>query len=220
MEPQRQGTHSASLRTDTRLAGEVKALLASGDREAACDRFEALVDRHQGRATRIAYYYLRDAADVDEAVQDAFVKAFLHLPSFREDLLFELWLTRILVNGCIDRLKARKRRARWLLAIGEDDRDIFDRYPSPDRSPESALLAAERGAELRAAIATLPQRQRSVIVLSQLEGHTTREISLILGLRDATVRVHLFRAIRALRKRLSEVRGTAKPDVRREVSAP
>ncbi len=220
MEPQLQGVHTAGVQTDSRLAGEVKALLSAGDRAAACDRFEALVDRHQSRATRIAYYYLRNPADVDEAVQDAFVKAFVHLPSFREELLFELWLTKILVNGCIDRLKARQRRARWFLPTGEDALDVLEQYPSPARSAESTLLAAEVGEQLRAAIEMLPDRQRSVVVLSQLEGHTTREVSHILGLRDATVRVHLFRAIRTLRKRLTGGMDFAAADVRQEASTP
>ena len=207
--------HTAGVLTDSRVAGEVKALLASGDRDGACERFEALIDRHQGRATRIAYYYLKDAADVDEAVQDAFVKAFLHLQAFREELLFELWLTKILVNGCIDRLKARKRRARWLLSSSEDERDRVERVPSSDPSPEGTLLAAEQGAVLRTAIATLPERQRAVVVLGQLEGHTTNEVARILGLSNATVRVHLFRAIRSLRKQLPEnLRVTgARPEV-------
>ena len=144
------------MQTDSRLAGEVKALLSAGDRAAACDRFEALVDRHQSRATRIAYYYLRNPADVDEAVQDAFVKAFVHLPSFREELLFELWLTKILVNGCIDRLKARRRRARWFLPTGEDALDVWSNTLSPRAQRRARLLAAEVGEQLRAAIEMLP----------------------------------------------------------------
>ena len=64
--------------------------------------------RHQRRASRIAFHYLRDAAEADEAVQDAFVKAYSHLASFREALPFEVWFTRILINGCLDRIKARR----------------------------------------------------------------------------------------------------------------
>ncbi len=192
------------MQTDTRLASEVKSLLLSGNRKAACERFEVLIDLHQNRAARIAYYYLRDPADVDEAVQDAFVKAFLHLPAFREELLFELWLTKILVNGCIDRLKARTRRARWFLPTSDKEREMLERrHFSQDPSPEATVLASEKGECLRAAIDTLPKRQRSVVVLSQLEGHTTLEVSDMLGLTESTVRVHLFRAIRALRKKLS-----------------
>ena len=74
--------------------------------------------RHQRRAARIAYHYLRDSAEADEAVQDAFVKAYQHLASFREELPFDVWFTRILINGCLDRIKARTRRERWLRPDG------------------------------------------------------------------------------------------------------
>ena len=196
--------------TDTALAAEVKTLLAAGDKTKAAERFEGLVARHQRRATRIAYYYLREPAEVDEAVQDAFLKAFLHLLSFREELLFDLWFTRIVINGCLDRLKARNRRRKWLLpsGIGDTNLDLAERRPSSEPSPEAMLLREERRIALRAAVDRLPVRQRDVIVLGQFEGHTTREVSQILSLSEATVRVHLFRAIRSLRKLL---RGAAWP---------
>ena len=79
----------------------------------ARERFAELVAIHQRRALRIAYQYLRDAADADEAVQDAFVKVFSHIGSYREAWPFEVWFTRILINGCLDRRKARLRRDRW-----------------------------------------------------------------------------------------------------------
>ena len=199
------GSSTLIARAETQLAREVKVLLARGDRVEACQRYEELVDRHQRRAARIAYYYLRNAAEVDEAVQDAFLKAFVHLPSFREDLLFELWFTKILVNGCLDRIKARKRRARWMLSTSsaEAERDQVERRPATEPSPEASLLADERSRRLRTAVDTLPERQRSVVVLNQFEGHSTREVGQLLGLNEATVRVHLFRAIRSLRKQLS-----------------
>ena len=88
------------------LAAEIKGLIDAGDRDAARDRFGALVALLQRRAVRIAFQYLRDAADADEAVQDAFVKVFLHIDQYRSDLPFEVWFTRILVNAALDRLKA------------------------------------------------------------------------------------------------------------------
>ena len=189
--------------TDSRLAAEVKVLLARGERVGASQRFEEIIARHQRRATRIAFHYLRDPSDVDEAVQDAFLKAFLHLPSFREDLLFELWFTKIVVNGCLDRLKARKRRARWFVASEDEGQPELAGYPTGDPSPEAALLAGERNLRLHAAVDQLPARQRAVVVLSQFRGHSAREVSKVLGVSEATVRVHLFRAVRSLRKQLS-----------------
>src|SRR5262245_35754420 len=97
---------------DTRLAVEIRELVERGDTEAARNRFADLVAAHQRRAVRIAYQYLRDAAEADEAVQDAFVKAYGHISSYRETWPFEVWFTRILINGCLDRRKSRARRER------------------------------------------------------------------------------------------------------------
>src|ERR1051325_5274628 len=106
-----------TLSKDSELAAAIKALVVAGDREAARERFADLVASQQRRAVRIAYHYLRDAHDADEAVQDAFVKVFTHITSYREDLPFEVWFTRILVNGCLDIRKARARRVRWSLPM-------------------------------------------------------------------------------------------------------
>ena len=187
---------------ETRLAGQVKRLLAAGRNEEAADRFGSIVDRQQRRAARIAWHYLRDPAEVDEVVQDAFLKAFTHLPSFREDLLFELWFTRILVNACLDRLKARGRRARWMVSAETRQGLAFDGPPSREPSPEAALLAKEQRARLEAAIDRLPLRQRTAMILSHLEGRTAREVGTVMGLSESTVRVHVFRAVRKLRAEL------------------
>jgi len=200
------GQRAPNIEADTKLAQEIKLLLARGEREAAGKRFEALVERHQRRATRIAYYYLRNTSETDEVVQDAFLKTFLHLPSFREELLFELWFTRIVVNTCLDRLKARARRNRWLVPISDSNYAIAEQHQTSTPSPEASLLMRERHARLSAAIAHLPDRQRTVVILNQFEGYSIREVGTMLKLQDATVRVHLFRAIRTLRKRLRRER--------------
>jgi RNA polymerase sigma factor (sigma-70 family) len=103
----------APLSRDSELAAEVKALVLSGKRDAARERFGELVALLQRRAARIAYQYLRDLHDADEAVQDAFVKVFTHITTYREEFPFEVWFTRILINRCLDLQKARSRRLRW-----------------------------------------------------------------------------------------------------------
>jgi RNA polymerase sigma-70 factor (ECF subfamily) len=192
---------------DSAAASAVKAMQADGRHAEARDRYAELVARHQRRAVRIAFHYLRDAADADEAVQDAFIKAYSHLSSFREELPFEVWFTRILINGCLDRIKARTRRERWIVSMPDgpgQDRDLAERTPARGASPEDLLLARERRQKLAAALAKLPERQRSVFMLSHYEGCTSREVSAITGLNESTVRVHLFRAIRKLRGLLTE----------------
>lgn len=180
---------------------------AEGRHAEARERYAELVARHQRRAGRIAFHYLRDGAESDEAVQDAFVKAYSHLSTFREELPFEVWFTRILINGCLDRIKARTRRERWLVSMpdqGPGERDFAERTAGHGPSPEDLVLARERRQKLAAALAKLPDRQRSVFMLSHYEGCTSREVSAITGLNESTVRVHLFRAIRKLRGMLTE----------------
>jgi RNA polymerase sigma-70 factor (ECF subfamily) len=190
---------------DSRLAAEVKGLVKNGNLRAARDRFGALVARQQRRASRIAYHFLRDAADADEAVQDAFVKVFSHIETFREDLPFEVWFTRILINGCLDRQKARKRRARWIgpsLDGEPGERSRAEAMPGHGSSPEELLLLRERRTQIAAAVGKLPERQRTIFLLCHYEGCSSKEVSTVTGLNESTVRVHLFRAVRKLRSLL------------------
>ena len=192
---------------DALVAIDVKAHQAAGRTEAARERFSELVGRHQRRAVRIAFHYLREAADADEAVQDAFVKSYVHLGTFREDLPFEVWFTRILINGCLDRLKARRRRERWMAPPPTDangvERDPAEYLPSRGPSPEDLVLLGERREQLSVALPQLPGRQRLIFMLSHFDGQTSREVSAMTGLNESTVRVHLFRAIRRLRSLLA-----------------
>jgi RNA polymerase sigma-70 factor (ECF subfamily) len=188
------------------VAAEIKALVLAGEREAARDRFGSLVALLQRRALRIAYHYLRDAADADEAVQDAFVKVFLHIEQYREELSFDVWFMRILVNACLDRLKSRTRQQRWIatpLDDAHDERPV-EQAAATAPSTEHELLARERWNEVLNAVATLPERQRLVFTLSHLDERTAAEISEATGMSPATVRVHLFRAIRKLRAKLGD----------------
>jgi RNA polymerase sigma-70 factor (ECF subfamily) len=181
-------------------------LVVSGNREAARDRFGALVALLQRRGLRIAYHYLRDAADADEVVQDAFVKVFLHIESYREELPFDVWFMRILVNACLDRLKSRNRQQRWIAGPSEDTVEARPVEQAADEQPSSEhkLLASERWQQVVRAVATLPERQKLVFTLSHIDERTAAEISEATGMSPATVRVHLFRALRKLRTLLGE----------------
>ena len=103
---------------------------------------------HQRRASRIAYQYLRDAAEADEAVQDAFVKVFSHIASYREAWPFEVWFTRILINGCLDRRKARARRDRWFvggeISSADEARVVGGQRPATDPGAPAARARAAR----------------------------------------------------------------------------
>jgi RNA polymerase sigma-70 factor, ECF subfamily len=207
------GEHSPAVQAAPRpieaesiIAAQIQDLLAAGNDHAARDLFAQIVSRQQRRASRIAWHYLRDVAEADEAVQDAFVKAYTHIKSFQPNLSFEVWLTRILINGCLDRQKARMRRSRWMLPAADasrHDQVTIERATRlSDRSPEAQLMAREWREQLVAAVNKLPDRQRLVFMLCHYSDHSTRDVAAMTGLNESTVRVHLFRAIRKLRTAL------------------
>jgi RNA polymerase sigma-70 factor (ECF subfamily) len=189
------------LSPDSELAVEIRTLVERGDMDAARERFGALVSFHQRRALRIAYQYLRDPAEADEAVQDAFVKVFTHMASYREAWPFEVWFTRILTNGCLDRRKSRAQRERWFVAgdVSAVEEARVSLSGPGDPNPEDRLLARERRGRIAAAIERLDGRQRTVFMLCHYADCTPREVSAMTGLNESTVRVHLFRAARKLR---------------------
>lgn len=195
-----------ALSAASQLAAEIKGLWASGERDRARERFGALVALLQRRALRVAYHYLRDAADADEVVQDAFVKVFTHIEQYRENLPFDVWFTRIVVNACLDRLKSRSRQQRWIATSPADETDErpVEQVAAPDASTEHRLLVRERWQQVAEAVAGLPERQRLVFTLSHVDERSAAEISAATGMSPATVRVHLFRALRKLRTILGE----------------
>jgi RNA polymerase sigma-70 factor (ECF subfamily) len=197
------GTAGVPETPSLELAGEVRRLLLAGRAGEARELYGDVVGRHQRRAWRLACYYLRDTAEADEAVQDAFVKAFSHLPTYDPTRSFEVWLTRILVNSCLDRVKARKRRLRWVIGLGDAGPGFEPPASPPSRdaqaSQETVVLRRERAKALLTAVRQLPNRQRTVIMLSHFDGRSTREVSEMTGLSESTVRVHLFRGLRRLR---------------------
>lgn len=187
---------SRSVDDPTPIAADVQRLLLEGHREHAADRFGDLVAARQRRANRLAYYYLGDAADADEAVQDAFVKVFAHLPSFNGSLSFDAWFARILVNTCLDRLKSRRRRWHGTDPMGLD---TIDGIASGEPSAERRLLAAAAWRRVVTAVRELPSRQRDAFMLCHLHDATPGEAAAALGMHPATFRVHLFRATRKVR---------------------
>ena len=192
---------TAAPAADSKLAVDIRTLVERGEMDEARERFGELVAMHQRRASRIAFQYLRDAAEADEAVQDAFVKVFTHIGSYREAWPFEVWFTRILINGCLDRRKSRARRDKWVVAGDAPlaDEARASRAASSDADPERKLLARERREKMAAAIDRLDGRQRTVFMLCHFGDCTPKEVSAMTGLNESTVRVHLFRAARKLR---------------------
>lgn len=183
----------------------VKAMQAEGRYPEARERYADLVGRHQRRASQIAFHYLRDDAAADEAVQDAFVEAYAYLASLPEELPFELWLNRILINGCLDRLKARTPHMRWLSTAEPSPGHsvLTERAAGNLPSLEEEVLARERPQRVCGAVARLPARQRLIFMLSHYQGYASQEVSALTRLGESTVRKHLFRAALRIVRRAS-----------------
>ncbi len=186
------------------LAAEVKALLGAGRRDEASQCFGQLVALCQRRALRLAFHYLGNAADADDAVQDAFVKLYAHMTTYRPDLSFDAWFARIVVNTCLDQLKARRRLPAWSAGLHEPAWDVAASLPTHEPSAERRMLALDAWRAVLDGVRRLPARQREVFVLTHLDEQPPQAIAQALGMSPATVRVHLFRALRRLRAVLAD----------------
>lgn len=165
------------------------------DRARAGDRsaFGVLLRRHDDRMRGLAYRLLADRDAMDDALQEAYVKAYRALDRFRVGSSFGTWLYRITYNACIDELRRRKRAP----VAAEEPDDPVSARPGPER----VVSAAEA---VRAALADLPESQRITVVLVDGEGFDHQEVASILGVAPGTVASRLHRARAALRKTLGE----------------
>ncbi len=162
--------------------------------------FDALVRRHDRRAFALAFRLLGHREDAEDVVQESFVAALEALDRFDVTRPFGPWLYRIVVNRS---LNARKSRARRSTDVLPED------APAHTPSPERAAQAAETGRRVRAAVAALPERQRVVMTMIELEGFSGPEVAEILGIPEGTVRWHLHSARNALRAALGSDEGGA-----------
>jgi RNA polymerase sigma-70 factor (ECF subfamily) len=176
--------------------------VASGDEPA----FELLVSRYQERAYRLAWSILRDGEEARDASQEAFVKLYRTAGTFGGRARFSTWFYRLLVNQCLDRQR-RLRRWRSLLVrpgSGDEtpDEDFLERQPAPITDPLADLGREDVMKRLWAAVEELSPQQRAAVVLQVKDELPTAEIATVLNCSEATVRVHLHRALKTLRRRL------------------
>jgi RNA polymerase sigma factor (sigma-70 family) len=185
-----------------RPAGEGRPLeeqLAERARKGDIDAYEELVRLHQGLAQRIAFMIVGSEAEAQDAVQEAFVKAYYALASFRAGASFRAWLMAIVRHEALNRSRSASRRTTLVLRAAEDRS-----FGAATPSPEAAVLAAERGAALGAALGSLAPRDRAVIALRYFEDLSEREMSVALGCPPGTVKSRLSRALSKLRGALPE----------------
>ena len=163
----------------------------AGDRAA----FGELVERYAAQARRVARAVLGDPDDADDAAQDGFLSALVKLAQYDARRPFGPWLMRIVANAATDRRRRRSvRRAEPL------DPALVGGGPRPD----AAAVQSELGDRLRAALAELPERRRTAVVLFDVEGYSHAEIAGMLGVAEGTVRSEVFHGRRRLRALLAD----------------
>jgi RNA polymerase sigma-70 factor (ECF subfamily) len=190
------GTIADVEATDEALCARV----AGGDEQA----FDVLVGRYQGRAYRLAWSILRDAEDARDVSQEAFVALYRSAASFRGGARFSTWFYRILVNQCLD----HRRRGGWWRRLvdrdtGHDDQPtVSERQAAPPSDPAGNIDKERTMTRLWSAVDRLPARQRTALLLHVQEEMPVADIAAVLDCSAPTVRVHLHRAVRALKKTL------------------
>ena len=179
---------------------ELVALAQRGDRRA----FEELIERHRQKAYHIAFGFARDREEAKDLSQEAFLKAFTYLKNFDGRSSFYTWFYRIVVNVCLDYKRRRKRTA-----ADEFDETVETRLepshePAKPLSPDQHVLAGQISRKVGAALQTLPAKQRTAFILKNHQGLSIKEIAAMMETAEGTVKVHLHRAVTALRHSLAE----------------
>ena len=181
---------------------ELVRLAQAGDERA----FQALVVKYQRRIARHVARYVRRAADVEEVVQDAFIRAYRGLASFRGDASFYSWLYRIATNTAFSFLK----KTAGEVQADERADEGFEPGVTDDQSPERLLLARQIGEAVERAMARLQPELAEALVLYEAEGKSYQEIAQMLGTPIGTVRTRIFRAREFIARRLEPVLGAAR----------
>ncbi|HSE92786.1 MAG TPA: sigma-70 family RNA polymerase sigma factor [Methylomirabilota bacterium] len=163
--------------------------------------FEPLVEKYRERVWRLAYNYLRDREEAWDVAQEAFVRAWQALPSFRGQSAFYTWLFRIVVNVATDRARPRAARGRAFGTETVPEEEWERVMVDQEAGPEDTAARAEQRERIRRGLEALPEHHRAIIMLSDLEGLSYREIAQVLQIPMGTVMSRLHNA----RKRLREV---------------
>jgi RNA polymerase sigma-70 factor (ECF subfamily) len=180
--------------------------------EALCERvarrdeaaFDLLVSRYQERAYRLAWSMLRNSEDARDVSQEAFIRLFEAAGSFGGRSKFSTWFYRILVNLCLDHKRKNRWWKLWARDADDDREPLLERQPAPVTDPVEKLSAERTMKDLGAAVDRLAPRQRAAVVLRVQEDMATYDIAQVLKCSEATVRVHLHRALATLKKTMEK----------------
>jgi RNA polymerase sigma-70 factor (ECF subfamily) len=181
------------------MADEERRLIEAA-RRGEVENFNALVRMYEGRIYNLCYRMLGDADSAADAAQDAFLSAFRNLRSFRGGS-FRSWMLRIATNTCYDVLRARKRRPSISLDIDVDAEDDSSPLQIADsaEAPDEFALRRELAAAIQRGLASLPEEQRLILILSDIQGLAYEEIAQITSTNLGTVKSRLSRGRARLR---------------------
>jgi RNA polymerase sigma-70 factor (ECF subfamily) len=157
--------------------------------------FDVLVARHQRQVYQLCYRFAGNHEDASDLSQEVFLRAYRALARFRGDAAVSTWLYRIGVNACLNRVAAR---AAPTVAL-----DDTAELAAPTADPADHLIAGQRAAQVRAAVAALPERQRATLILRVYHDRSHREIAGILGTTEGAAKANLFHALGNLKKLLA-----------------
>lgn len=196
---------SASSEEDRALVRRALGQSGGPPDEAA---FARLVGKYRGPLTRHVGQMMRSEADVEDLVQEAFVKAFGALDRYSPEYAFSTWLYRIATNHAIDHIRRRRLKTVSIdQPIQGRDGEFQAEIPDSTYRPDRAIVEDQRGVILRDAIDALPEKYHRVIVMRHRDDMAYEEIADALGLPLGTVKAHIFRARALLNKALKSRRG-------------
>jgi len=177
-----------------------------GDKQA----FDLLVSKYQRKLARLLSRFIRDAAEVEDVTQEAFIKAYRALPTFRGDSAFYTWLYRIGINTAKNYLVAMGRRAPTSTDVDTGEAEGFEggEQLRDMNTPENELMSRQVAENVNQTLAELPEELRTAITLREIEGLSYEDIANIMNCPIGTVRSRIFRAREAIAAKLRPLLGT------------
>lgn len=196
---------------DRELDQELVERAQRGDKQA----FGLLVQKYQRKLGRLLSRMIRDQSEVEDVVQEAFVKAYRALPNFRGDSAFYTWLYRIGINTAKNYLVAMGRRPQVVTEIEVEDAENYDSGAElrTTDTPETELMSKQVAQTVNDTVAALPEELRTAITLREIEGLSYEEIANLMGCPIGTVRSRIFRARETIAEKLRPLLDT--PEDRR-----
>ena len=191
---------------------DADAELIDSARRGDSEAFTELVNRHYQPSLKLARSILRDFEDAEDEVQNAFTKVYLHLSRFEGNSRFSTWLSRIVVNQCLMRLrKARRARFAYLDDPGAEEGNVKMELADTSATPEESLGRGEVEALLRREVNCIPPLLREPLLLRESLRLSLTEVADRLGITEAAAKSRLLRARRELRARLTRHQGSRGP---------